>query len=65
MAIRCAVCRFPQEVVQKRKSKWKEIVCGNEKSEYHKAALNVCSNGTMQDSIIWSGCEHGERRVKS
>ena len=41
--------------------KWPAIECGNKKSMYYKALLNVNINGNKLSRITWGGCERGER----
>lgn len=44
--------------------KWKAIECANPDSEYHKALLNVTPIGDKQRRVTWSGCPHGEKKVR-
>ena len=61
--IRCADCRFPQVDKKASQKHWDAHECGNPKSDYHQSLLNIDVNGGMMKSVVWSGCEHGERRV--
>ena len=64
MKIRCISCRFA--IVDKKASDrdWTAYQCGNPKSEYHRALIYTSPEGKGHKRISWSGCGHGERRVK-
>ena len=61
--VSCISCRYAKVDKKASDKNWTAYECGNEQSEYHKALLNVTSNGDKQHQISWSGCEHGERRI--
>lgn len=63
--IKCISCSFAKEDEYSSDSKWKAYECSNPKSEYHRALLNIRSDGEKLKRISWSGCPHGERKVKS
>jgi hypothetical protein len=58
--IKCSECRFARVDGARSSRKWLAYECGNYKSEFHKAILNVTSGGYGQDDITWRGCEQGE-----
>lgn len=64
MKIRCISCRFAAIDEYASDKDWTAYQCSNHKSEYHKSLLNVTEDGDRCMRITWSGCEHGERKVK-
>ncbi len=58
--IKCADCIFAREDKQASERNWTAYECGNSKSEYYKALLNVTIGGYRQGHITWRGCVHGE-----
>jgi hypothetical protein len=62
--MKCISCRFA--LVDKKASDrdWTAYQCGNPKSEYYRALINTSPEGKKHQRISWSGCEHGERKVK-
>ena len=63
--MKCISCRFATIDESASDKHWKAYECGNPKSEYHKSLINISENGDKHKRISWSGCEHGERKVKS
>lgn len=63
--MKCISCRFA--IVDKKASDrdWIAYQCGNPKSEYYRALINTSPEGKKHQRISWSGCEHGERKVKA
>jgi len=59
--IRCSKCRFVRHDVNASEPNWKAYECGNKKSPYYKALLNVNPDGDMLRRVTWSGCPCGER----
>jgi len=62
--MKCRDCRFPIISEAASDKQWMAFVCGNPKSDCHKSFLNISMDGNKQHYLCWSGCEHGERRVK-
>ena len=62
--IKCARCRFAQRDPKASDSEWTAYQCGNPKSEYHKALINVTLNGDKQELISWTGCVCGIPRKR-
>lgn len=62
--MKCVSCRFA--ILDKKASDkdWAAYQCGNPRSEYHRALINISPRGKRHKRISWSGCELGERRVK-
>jgi hypothetical protein len=62
--MKCISCRFT--LVDKKASdkEWTAYQCGNPKSEYYKALINISPEGKKHKRISWSGFKHGERKVK-
>ncbi len=63
--MKCISCRFATTDKSASDKDWTAYECGNPKSEYHKSLVNISENGDKHKRISWSGCEHGERKVKS
>ena len=63
--MKCISCRFATIDESASDKHWKAYECGNPKSEYHKSLINISENGDKHKRISWSGCQHGERKVKS
>lgn len=62
--MKCISCRFATVDESASDRDWKAYQCSNPKSEYHKSLINISENGDKHKRISWSGCEHGERKVK-
>ena len=62
--MKCISCRFATIDKSASDKDWNAYECGNPKSEYHKSLINISENGDKHKRISWSGCEHGERKVK-
>jgi len=60
----CADCKFVREDAGMNEKDWIAYECANRKSEYHRALLNVSTDGDMLDFITWTGCPCGERSEK-
>lgn len=58
--VKCADCRFARLDRTMCDRGWRAYKCGNPKSEYHQALLNVTSSGKKQAKITWCGCDKGE-----
>jgi len=58
--IKCEQCRFVRHDPSADDGKWRAYECGNRKSEYYKALLNVTKSGKELPCITWTGCELGE-----
>ena len=65
MKIKCISCRFATVDKSASDKHWNAYECGNPKSEYHKSLINISEDGNKHKRISWSGCQHGERKVKS
>jgi hypothetical protein len=65
MKIKCISCRFATVDESASDKHWTAYECGNPKSEYHKSLINISEDGNKHKRISWSGCQHGERKVKS
>lgn len=63
--MKCISCRFATIDESASDKHWTAYECGNPKSEYHKSLINISVNGDKHKRISWSGCQHGERKVKS
>ena len=63
--MKCISCRFAVVDESASDKHWKAYQCGNPKSQYHKSLINIYENGDKHKRISWSGCEHGERKVRS
>ena len=63
--MKCISCRFATVDETASDKHWTAYECGNPKSEYHKSLINISENGDKHKRISWSGCKHGERKVKS
>ena len=61
----CISCRFATVDKSASDKKWDAYECSNQKSEYHKALLNVTPKGDKNSKITWSGCELGEVKERS
>ena len=59
--IRCSKCRFVRPDETANEGSWTAYECGNKKSPYYKALLNVSIDGDKYTRISWQGCELGER----
>jgi hypothetical protein len=62
--MKCISCRFATIDESASDKHWTAYECGNPKSEYHKSLINISENGDKHKRISWSGCQHGERKVK-
>jgi hypothetical protein len=58
--INCEQCRFVQHDPSADEGKWRAYECGNHKSVYYKALLNITKSGKELSNITWIGCELGE-----
>ncbi len=58
--IKCANCIYARVDKQASERNWTAYECGNSKSEFYHALLNVTANGGKQGQITWRGCELGE-----
>ncbi|MGI6435575.1 MAG: hypothetical protein ACOX0F_09460 [Syntrophomonadaceae bacterium] len=65
MKIKCISCRFATIDESASDRNWKAYECGNPESEYHKSLINISENGDKHKRISWSGCDQGERKVKT
>jgi hypothetical protein len=65
MKIKCISCRFATIDESASDRDWKAYECSNPESEYHKSLINISENGDKHKRISWSGCEQGERKVKT
>jgi hypothetical protein len=65
MKIKCISCRFAIVDETASDRDWEAYECSNPKSEYHKSLINISEDGNKHKRISWSGCEHGERKVKA
>jgi hypothetical protein len=63
--MKCISCRFAVVDEAASDRDWAAYECGNPKSEYHKSLINIDEEGKKHKRIFWSGCEHGERKVKA
>ena len=61
--IKCTKCRFVRVDKSACESGWTAYECGNKKSEYCRALLNVTPNGEKQVRVTWGGCEEGRMRT--
>ena len=61
----CIFCRFATVDELASDKDWTAYQCSNPKSDYYKSLINVSENGDKHKRISWSGCEHGERKVRS
>jgi hypothetical protein len=59
--IKCMRCRFARPDRNASEDGWTAYECGNRKSEYYKALVNVSEKGDMLSRITWEGCPCGER----
>ena len=59
--IRCSQCRFVRPDKAASEKGWTAYECGNRKSEYYKALVNVSLDGDMLRRVTWKGCPCGER----
>lgn len=64
MKVKCISCRFAVIDAAASHKGWTAYKCGNPRSEYHRALINISPEGKRHKRISWSGCELGERRVK-
>jgi hypothetical protein len=62
--MKCISCRFAVIDEAASDRDWAAYECGNPKSEYRKSLINIDKEGKKHKRISWSGCEHGERKVK-
>ncbi len=62
--MKCISCRFATVDKSASDKDWTAYECGNPESEYHKSLINISEDGKKHKRISWSGCEHGERKVK-
>ncbi len=62
--MKCISCRFATVDESAGDKDWTAYECSNPKSKYHKSLINISGNSDKHQRISWSGCEHGERRVK-
>lgn len=62
--IKCISCRFAKLDECASDSKWDAYECSNPISEYHKALLNVTTDGGKLKRISWKGCLEGERKCQ-
>jgi len=65
MKIKCISCRFAVVDESASDRDWAAYECGNPKSKYYKALINISPEGKKHKRISWYGCEHGERKVKA
>jgi hypothetical protein len=63
--MKCISCRFAVIDEAASDRDWAAYECGNPKSEYRKSLINIDKEGKKHKRISWSGCEHGERKVKA
>lgn len=63
--IKCISCRFAQVDEKASDKSWTAYECSNPESDYYKALLNITPAGGKLTRISWSGCVHGERKVKA
>lgn len=64
MKVKCISCRYAVIDAAASQNGWTAYKCGNPRSEYHRALINISPEGKRHKRISWSGCELGERRVK-
>lgn len=62
--MKCISCRFAKVDKSASDKDWEAYECGNPKSEYHKSLINISEDGKKHKRISWSGCSHGQRKVK-
>ena len=63
--IRCAQCQFVRRDRTAGSRKSPAYECGNRKSEYYKALLNITQRGEKLPWITWEGCALGEPTERS
>ncbi len=63
--MKCISCRFAVVDESASDRDWMAYQCGNPRSVYYKALINISSEGNKHKRISWSGCVHGERKVKT
>ena len=52
--------RNTDDICPKQTLNWAAYECGNNRSGYHKALLNVTINGDKRTGVSWSGCKEGQ-----
>jgi hypothetical protein len=57
--IRCAQCRFARPDRKASERDWTAHECGNRKSEYYRALINITRKGEPLPLITWKGCVCG------
>ncbi|MGI6490919.1 MAG: hypothetical protein ACOX0T_00645 [Pelotomaculum sp.] len=62
--MKCISCRFAKVDESTSDKDWEAYECGNPRSEYHKSLINISEDGKKHKRISWSGCSHGQRKVK-
>ena len=67
--ITCSHCAYVREDKLSSEPDWTAFECGNPRSEYYRALLNITKGGDKCDRIIWRGCpcgrttQRGMRRI--
>lgn len=61
--IKCSKCQYARVDEAAGGREWTAYECGNPRSEYYKALLNVTPDGERLRNISWPGCLEG--RVKA
>ena len=62
--ITCSRCRYVRQDKLCSEADWVAIECGNPRSDYYRALLNVTKGGDKCARIIWQGCPCGKRIQK-